>query len=201
MLLSPPLRWQDPRTISLSQACSVPPLLIRSLSSIFHSAFYSTHRPGRCRRNLLKTNDRCISTRHNFSTSGSGFPALAAVANHHSRPLGSFSPILHSKMNMNRNRRSDKDRRPERASRAEGPLWPSPTAVTFRYILYTRMNMNRIRRNPLKTNNPCILYSIKKAVLHLPSQPAPALALQNAPIHSRIFSIPRERMRRCCAWG
>jgi hypothetical protein len=156
MLLSPPLRWQDPRTISLSQACSVPPLL-RSLSSVFLTTFYSTHRPGRCRRNLLKTNVRCISTRHNFSTSVAGFPALVPVANHHSRPLGSFSPILYSKMNMNRNRRSDQDRRPERASRAEGPLWPSPTAVTFRYILYSKMNMNRNRRNPLKTNDPCTL--------------------------------------------
>jgi len=33
--------------------------------------------------------------------------------------------------------------------------------VTFRYILYSKMNMNRNPRNPLKTNDPCTLYSIK----------------------------------------
>jgi hypothetical protein len=51
---------------------------------------------------------------------------------------------------------------PSRASIAiRGTLWPWPIAVTFRYILYTRMNMNRNPRNPLKTNDPCTLYSIK----------------------------------------
>ena len=43
-------------------------------------------------------------------------------------------------------------------------------AVTFRYILYSKMNMNRNRRNPLKTKDPCTLYSIIKRVLTKPSK-------------------------------
>jgi hypothetical protein len=37
-------------------------------------------------------------------------------------------------------------------------------------ILYTRVNMNRNRRNPLKTNDPCTLYSKTKRVLRDPAR-------------------------------
>jgi hypothetical protein len=36
-------------------------------SQVTNHGFYSTHRPGNRPRNLLKTSDRCTSTRHNFS--------------------------------------------------------------------------------------------------------------------------------------
>jgi len=58
----------------------------------------------------------------------------------------------------------------EKGSSAPG-LYPgssvaSQPLVTFRYHLYSKMNMNRNRRNPLKTNDPCTLYSIINRVLH-----------------------------------
>ena len=48
------------------------------------------------------------------------------------------------------------------------PLAPCGSLVTFRYLLYSIMHMNRNRRNPLKTNNPCTLYSKTKRVLRGP---------------------------------
>ena len=56
-----------------------------------------------------------------------------------------------------------------RTARADAPRVPGsypPRAVTFLPILYSKMNMNRNPRNPLKTNDPCTLYSKTKRVLH-----------------------------------
>ena len=43
---------------------------------------------------------------------------------------------------------------------------PITNLGSFLPILYSKMNMNRNRRNPLKTNDPCTLYSKTKRVLH-----------------------------------
>ena len=59
------------------------------------------------------------------------------------------------------------------ASRASAPSAPRacpPRAVTFLPVLYSKMNMNRNRCNPLKTNNPCTLYSIIKRVFDDPAR-------------------------------
>jgi hypothetical protein len=59
-------RGKKARHQAITDALPHPPFTNQK-SQVTNHGFYSTHRPGNRPRNLLKTSDRCTSTRHNFS--------------------------------------------------------------------------------------------------------------------------------------